>query len=101
MSAVSHDPRLGAPANDVEPEGRAERPRSPRMAARRKLNRACFDEPLREEGVTNGQLERALGLDEKIIRQMRDGERPIAIEDLVSLPKRWRALVLAKIDKAA
>lgn len=95
-----HDARMGDPANDVEPAPRAERPRSPRMAMRRRIALACLDAPLREAVVTNGQLERWLGLNEKTIRLMRAGERPCALEDVAALPERVRALVLDALKAA-
>lgn len=75
-----HEPRAEQP-----PERAPARPLSPRMAARRRVA-LVLDGELRAAGVTNGQLERWLGIDEKTIRLQRAGDRAFALEDLAELP---------------
>jgi hypothetical protein len=67
----------------------------------RTLAARVLDDAMESTGVTNADLSRHLGCDEKVIRNLRAGVAPLTGTVILRLPSRLRAVVLRGLDLAA
>ncbi len=80
-SEPESSPRLTKPR--AKPLGRTVRPSS-----------VLFGRVLDERDKTNGQVARAWGVDERVVRDVRAGRKPLTVERLMASPRSVREAIL-------